>query len=358
MTDLAGNAITEALVGDTVQLRGYVQAVQAARNVGVFAGYTDVLFTNPDLVSLRAAKANGSPSRAWIGTFRLGLDGQMTAPISLEGDVRAAIQGALEALPNVGAGNVMVIPGFADYQIKFRGALWDQDISPLIVDGTGTTATVTVEDDVYPADPSVLLSAVTMAYDTYWNGKSGQLEAAGHWSDVGAFTASLPGGPGDEYLLFTADLAPRRPACWSSVESFADGSPTLLFNGTAPTADQVGFHDSVSLTIVSPTPGIRVTSTGPLETGEDGSPAIFAVALQTAPTSDVTIAVSSSDETEGTASSAELTFTPDNWGRPQLVIVTGADDYAWDGDQAYAVVLDRQVRTRNTTGWTRSTCRW
>ena len=132
--------------------------------------------------------------------------------------------------------------------------MWEQDISPLIVDGSGTTATVTVQDDVYPADPEVLLSAVTMAYDTYWNGKSGQIEAAGHWSDVGAF-ADYPftGEPGQEYLLFTADLVPRRTGVLEFRGDFADGvrRPCCL-TARAPTADEIGFHDPVTLTIVSP----------------------------------------------------------------------------------------------------------
>jgi hypothetical protein len=118
------------------------------------------------------------------------------------------------------------------------------------------------------------------------------------------------------------------------------GRETLLFDVTQPTADQIGFYDPVTLTIVSSTPGITVRPTGLLQTAEDGSYATFTVALQTAPTSDVTIAVSSTDETEGTVSTAGLVFTPDDWRQPQVVTVTGADDSERDGDQSYAIVLD------------------
>ena len=50
--------------------------------------------------------------------------------------------------------------------------------------------------------------------------------------------------------------------------------------------------------------------------------------LNTQPTADVTIALSSSDTTEGTVSPASLTFTTANWNVAQTVTVTGVDDAA------------------------------
>ena len=76
-----------------------------------------------------------------------------------------------------------------------------------------------------------------------------------------------------------------------------------------------------------------------LETSEAGGKSSFPVELTSAPSSSVTIAVSSSDETEGTVSPTSLTFTPANWKVPQRVTVTGVDDYIHDGDQRYTVVL-------------------
>ena len=60
--------------------------------------------------------------------------------------------------------------------------------------------------------------------------------------------------------------------------------------------------------------------------------------LNTQPTADVTIALSSSDTTEGTVSPASLTFTPATWNIPQTVTVTGVDDLVDDGDIAYTIV--------------------
>jgi len=85
--------------------------------------------------------------------------------------------------------------------------------------------------------------------------------------------------------------------------------------------------------------GVKVVPTNGLETTEAGGTASFTVVLSSRPTTDVSIAVSSSDETEGTVSTSVLTFTPDDWYTPQTVVVTGVDDSVDDGDVAYSIVL-------------------
>ena len=87
------------------------------------------------------------------------------------------------------------------------------------------------------------------------------------------------------------------------------------------------------------TPGILVTPTAGLVTSEAGGTATFAVVLTTQPAADVSIALSSSDESEGTVDQATLTFSTTNWDQPQTVTVTGVDDAVDDGDIAYAVTL-------------------
>jgi uncharacterized repeat protein (TIGR01451 family) len=84
--------------------------------------------------------------------------------------------------------------------------------------------------------------------------------------------------------------------------------------------------------------GIAVTPTTGLTTTEAGGTATFTVVLATQPTADVTIALSSSDATEGTVLPASLTFTTANWNLAQTVTVTGVDDTLDDGDVAYSIV--------------------
>lgn len=86
-------------------------------------------------------------------------------------------------------------------------------------------------------------------------------------------------------------------------------------------------------------PGIAVVPTAGLVTTEAGGAASFQVFLETAPTSDVTISVSSSDTTEGVVSVSSLTFTTANWYVPRTVTVIGVNDAVTDNNVAYSIVL-------------------
>ena len=85
-------------------------------------------------------------------------------------------------------------------------------------------------------------------------------------------------------------------------------------------------------------PGVTLSPTSGLFTTESGGTAIFSAVLNSLPTATVTLGFSSSDETEGFVAPESLAFTTDNWNMPQMVVVTGVDDTAVDGDQAFAVV--------------------
>lgn len=87
------------------------------------------------------------------------------------------------------------------------------------------------------------------------------------------------------------------------------------------------------------TPRIVVSPVQGLQTTEAGGTASFAVSLGSAPTAAVIVALSSSDQTEGTLASAYVAFVPNNWNVPQLVTVTGVDDADVDGDVPYTIVI-------------------
>ncbi|MBK9745744.1 MAG: CSLREA domain-containing protein [Chloroflexi bacterium] len=91
------------------------------------------------------------------------------------------------------------------------------------------------------------------------------------------------------------------------------------------------------------TAGITVNPTSGLSTGEAGSADTFTVVLNTQPTADVTIDLTSSDTTEGTVSPTQLTFTTANWNAAQTVTVTGVDDAVVDGDIGYTITTAAAV---------------
>jgi hypothetical protein len=88
------------------------------------------------------------------------------------------------------------------------------------------------------------------------------------------------------------------------------------------------------------TPGFTVSPTAGPTTTEAGGQATFTVRLNTVPTQPVTIALASSDTTEGTVSPASLTFAADATAvnTPQTVTVTGVQDAIVDGSIVYAIV--------------------
>lgn len=84
-------------------------------------------------------------------------------------------------------------------------------------------------------------------------------------------------------------------------------------------------------------PGVTVNPTSGL-TSEDGKTDTFSIVLNSAPTADVSIGLSSSDTGEGGASTTGVTFTPGNWNTAQNVTVTGADDADCDGNANYSII--------------------
>jgi len=126
--------------------------------------------------------------------------------------------------------------------------------------------------------------------------------------------------------------------------------------GTDSTIGDDGwFIDDVRIYTCSagPAAGVTVTPTSGLTTTEAGSTATFTVVLNSVPTANVTIGLSSSDTTEGTVSPSSLTFTPANALTAQTVTVTGVDDAVIDGSVAYTIVTqaassaDPQYNTLN-----------
>ena len=72
-------------------------------------------------------------------------------------------------------------------------------------------------------------------------------------------------------------------------------------------------------------------------TTERGGTAEFRVVLDSQPTANVTINLTSSNAAEGITNVPSLLFTPNDWNTPQTVRVTGVDDLLADGNVAYLI---------------------
>ena len=96
------------------------------------------------------------------------------------------------------------------------------------------------------------------------------------------------------------------------------------------------------------TAGITVSPTSGLTTTEAGGIALFTIVLDSEPTANVTIGLTSDDTSEGTVSPSSVVFTSANWDSPQIVTVTGVNDAVDDGDVVYTIVTAASTSTDGT----------
>ena len=102
---------------------------------------------------------------------------------------------------------------------------------------------------------------------------------------------------------------------------------------------EAGFPTNLALATLAPPSGITIAPIGGLVTTEAGGQATFTVVLDSQPTGDVIVGLTSSDLTEGTVSPASVTLTPANWNDAPVhtVTVTGANDAVDDGAIGFSI---------------------
>ena len=123
----------------------------------------------------------------------------------------------------------------------------------------------------------------------------------------------------------------------------SDGSQTYQIQFSAISSSDPNYNGQVLNTVSiintdDETFGVTVSAISGATT-EAGGTATFNVVLNTASTSPVTIPISSGNTAEGTISPSSLTFTAANWNVPQVVTVTGVDDFIQDGNISYTIHL-------------------
>ena len=109
-----------------------------------------------------------------------------------------------------------------------------------------------------------------------------------------------------------------------------DGASDDDFDGLLETVPVTNNdNDSASFTIVE--------TDGTTNTSEDGATDTFSVVLGVQPTSNVVFDIVSGDTGEASVSPSLLTFTPANWDTPQIITVTGEDDFIIDDAQTFDI---------------------
>ena len=153
-------------------------------------------------------------------------------------------------------------------------------------------------------------------------------------------------GTGDASMSFTGTLTSVNAALnglgFTATPNAAGGANLDISVDDLGNTGAGGAH-SASAAVPINIAGFFISPTSGLLTGEGGGTASFNVVLRSAPTADVTVAISSSDTSEGSVSVGSLTFTTANWDVPQMVTVTGVDDFIIDGDVGYNVITGAAV---------------
>jgi hypothetical protein len=174
--------ISTVSIGQQFDLQLRVQDVRpaespASANIrGVFTAYTELLInelssTDNDAIldlftvgvpEIQTITINATPAS---GTFTLTFGGQTTAPIILAdqdgiplttAEIRTDISAKLAALPNIGAGNVLVVANSASiFTVRFIGNKYNID-QPLMTTNAGANITVT---ELNPSDPQAFIEA-------------------------------------------------------------------------------------------------------------------------------------------------------------------------------------------------------
>jgi len=135
-------------------------------------------------------------------------------------------------------------------------------------------------------------------------------------------------------------------------DPIADGDVTFFIRTGAATSDDPGYAllDPPDVQVTNQDddiPNLRVAlgdgqdpnNPGKLVTEENGRTATFSVALTSQPTADVKVPLISSKTGEGMLSKNSLVFTPNNYGAPQFVTITGVADEIVDGNQPYVIAI-------------------
>jgi hypothetical protein len=237
----------------------------------------------------------------------------------------------------------LVDDGDVGYSIFFQAVL---SSDALYADMSVADVPVTNLDD---DQAGVNVSAIDG--NTSESGLSAGFSLSLHSQPTGVVRIDLMSSDASEGLV-AADHVLFTPATWNTpqyvtvtgVGDFIDDGDVEYMVVTAVSSDEDQIYDGIHAGNVpiynldDDTAAIFVSSISG-DTSEMGSEATFSIVLGSEPTADVTIALDSSDPTEGNLDISSLTFTAGDWDVPQTVTVAGVDDALDDGDIAFQVLI-------------------
>ncbi len=193
------------------------------------------------------------------------------------------------------------------------------------VAGAITTLTIIQQPTDTLVNVAISPAVTVRATDQFTNNVSAQNIAVALQAGTGALTGTSPRVTNANGIATFNDL---------KINTVGPGK-VLRFSFGGVTVDSNPFNIVIY--------GITVNPTAGLVTSEIGGTDTFTIVLNTQPTNNVTIGLTSSDFSEGTISADNVTFTNLNWNTPQTITVTGVDDADFDGDIFYTIITAPSV---------------
>jgi len=159
--------------------------------------------------------------------------------------------------------------------------------------------------------------------------------------------------PADKTLVFNShNWNTPQNAIVSGIDDYwVDATVNYLVTLSTSSADSKYHHliYTVSLSNAdNDTAGLSVGTPSSSITSETGSSSTYDITLNSQPVANVSIALSSNDETEGSVTPVSVNFTPSDWNMLQTITVTGLDDSDLDGSQNYSITI---VSTSNDSDY-------
>ena len=159
-------------------------------------------------------------------------------------------------------------------------------------------------------------------------------------------------GGSDQALLSIGQLTgvltfSTAPDYEAPIDNEADNTYEIIVKAIDPVGLTVTQTVTIQINDLNDTFGVEVTQTD-IQTTESGETASIGFVLITQPTANVIIGLSLSDTTEGSLSTSQLTFTPDNWNTAQTISINGVDDGLTDGEVTYQLITANSVSGDST----------
>lgn len=358
------DALVDGDIAYTI-ITGNVNSADAGYNTLTAANVADVSVTNTDndAVGVTVSTISGNTTEAGgTATFTLVLDSQPTANVTIPLSSDDTSEGV------IAVANVVFTPGNWNVAQTVTVSGVDDSIVDGDIDFNIITGNVTSADSGYNALTAASVADVEVtnldndAFGVTVSTISGNTTEAGGTAN---FTLVLDSQPTANVTIplssdntaegaLAVNSVVFTPGNWNvaqtvtvtGVDDFvADGDISYtIVTGNVSSAD-TGYNALTAANVADVSVsnvdddavGVTVSAISG-NTTEAGGTATFSLVLDSQPTANVTIPLSSNNTAEGTLAVTNVVFTPGNWNVAQTVTVTGVDDIVVDGDISYAIV--------------------